>query len=126
MKIKADFVTNSSYTMYVISFDEKFLRKCFDQYFTLRTGEYFRLFDDKIKLIKYTQQKDVDWITEATKMPLKFWGMGKEEFKEAISILDEGKFAAYVVLERKDYERLEKAEDIIRENGGHIRLIGGD
>ena len=63
MKIKADFITNSSSTMYIIEFNKEFLRKNFEEFFTLRTGEYFRSFNDMSSLVKYTQDKDVDWIT---------------------------------------------------------------
>jgi hypothetical protein len=126
MKIKADFITNSSSTMYVIAVDKKFLRKNFEDYFTLRTGEYFNFFDDLTRLVRYTQQKDVDWITEATKMPIDFWGMSEDEFKECQEILDEGKFVVHLQVDRNDYDRTERIEDIIRENGGEIRLIGSD
>ena len=126
MKIKADFVTNSSSTMYVIAFNEKYLRKDLEEHFTLSTGEYFNLFDNLLKLVKYTQQKDVDWITEATKMPIEFWGMSKDEFEECQEILDEGKFAVHLQVDRNNYERTERIEDIILENGGEIRLIGSD
>jgi hypothetical protein len=126
MKIKADFVTNSSTTMYIIAFNEKYIRKNFEEHFTLKTGEYFNSFDNILKLIKYTQQRDVDWITEATKMPIEFWSMSKDEFKECEEILDEGKFAVHLQIDRNYYERTERIEDIIRENGGEIRLIGSD
>jgi hypothetical protein len=126
MKIKADFITNSSTTMYVIEFSKEYLRKHFEQHFTLRTGERLRLFKDKRSLIKYTQDDDVDWITEVTKQPLMYWGMPRDEFEESIQILDEGKYVVYVEMDRNDSERTDRAEDVLRENGGIIRMIGGD
>lgn len=126
MKIKADFVTNSSSTMYVIEFSKHYLRKDFEQFFTLRTGEYLRLFKDKQTLIKYTQDQDVDWITEVTKKPLNYWGMGRDEFDEAMQILDEGSLVVYLEMDRNDSDRTDRAEDIIRDNGGVIRLTGSD
>jgi len=126
MKIKADFVTNSSSTMYVIEFNKEFLRKDFEKYMQLRTGEYFNFFRDKFKLIKYTQQEDVDWITEATKAPLKYWGMSRDEFNIAIKIFDDGNFPVYAQIDRNYVDRREKAEFIIMENGGTIRYTGSD
>ncbi len=126
MKIKADFITNSSSTMYIIEFNKEFLRKNFEEFFTLRTGEYFRSFNDMSSLVKYTQDKDVDWITEVTKHPIEYWGMGEDEFKEATRIIEEGNHAVYLVADRNDYDRTERMENIILENGGLIRLVGSD
>ena len=126
MKIKADFITNSSSTMYVIEFDREFLRKDFEIYMQLRTGEYFNFFNDKMKLVKFTQQEDVDWITEATKLPLKYWGMSDEEFDLCIKIFDEGNFPVYAQIDRNYDERRVEAERIIMNSGGIIRYTGRD
>ena len=126
MKIKADFVTNSSSTMYVIEFDKVFLRKDFEEFLQLRTGEYFKFFNEKIKLITFTQQEDVDWITEATKTPYQFRGMDKSEFDEAISILDKGKFVVYMQFDRNYGDRRDEIDFILIDNGGIIRHTASD
>lgn len=126
MKIKADFVTNSSSTTYVIEFKQEYRRKDFEEHFTLRTGEYFRLFKDKTSLIKFAQDQDVDWITEVTKKPLMYWGMGQDEFDEAIKILDHDSLVAYLELDRNNHDRTDRAERIIMKNGGLIRHRGND
>ena len=126
MKIKADFITNSSSTMYIIEFREKFLRKNLEKHVRLRTGEYFKTFTDKMKLIKYTQQEDVDWITKATQRPFKYWGLDKGEFDAAMTILESGNYAVYLRLDRNTYERRDDIEVIIIDNGGIIRHTGSD
>ncbi len=126
MKIKADFVTNSSSTTYVIDFKQEYRRKDFEKHFTLRSGECFRLFKNKISLIKFTQDSDVDWITEVTKKPLMYWGMGQDEFDEAIKILEYDSLVAYLAMDRNNRDRVDRAERIIMENGGLIKYRGSD
>lgn len=126
MKIKADFITNSSSTMYIVEFREKFLRKNLEKFIRFRTGEYFKLFKDKIKLIKYTQQEDVDWITKATQRPFRYWGLDKEEFNASMKILEAGHYVVYIQLDRNYQERRQLLEGILINNGGMIRHTGSD
>ena len=70
MKIKADFITNSSSTMFVIEIGNKFLRKDLEEHIRLFVGEYCRFFDDRSDLIAYVQHHPTDWVTAATGVPI--------------------------------------------------------
>lgn len=121
MKIKADFITNSSSTMFVIEIDNKFLRKDLENHGRLFVGEYCRFFDNRSDLIAYVQHQETDWVTAATGVPIEKWNMGTCCFDAACEILKGEKFVIYLVLERNYPERAEKILRIIKDNGGIIR-----
>ena len=111
MKVKLDFVTNSSSCCYLIASDVRLFKKDL-----LKMGirdssiNHFKCIGDKEKLISFTEGlgQKCDWVKKATG-PKQFWGMRKEWYEKAKDIIEDGGYIVTIDIER-NYDDVEQFE----------------
>jgi len=120
MKIKTDFVTNSSTVVYIISspkeIDKDILHitpgHALEEYITLKTIE---------ELTEYTQSEKCDWITKITG-PYRFWQMNRERYQICKEIIVSGNIAIHMDINNNYTEEMSRVENIFVDRGATILI----
>jgi hypothetical protein len=98
MKIKLDFVTNSSSCCYVISSPKPMKTSDF---VSISGGSFneFQSLSTIEELIKYTDSEPCDWVKKATG-PRRFWGCQPREYEKYKAIIESGNSVIIAHVER--------------------------
>lgn len=112
MRIKYDFVTNSSSCCFLLSFHERLTQKrLIEEGMNKSDINAFKCMNNSESLIEYTESQPCDWVTKVTG-PKRFWGMTRDWYEKSKNIIEAGDFVIVVDVER-NYEGVETFERII-------------
>lgn len=126
MRVKLDFVTNSSSATFVFESSKKLLRKDIEKHMRFYYAESFRCFNSRKSIVKFTEAGYSDWVSKARGEPSQFWRMGPSEYEAACEALRKNNYCIYASIDRNDLDRVEKFLDLVEDTGARNIMRGGD
>jgi len=120
MKIKTDFVTNSSTIVYFISCPKE-IDKDILHVNPSHALEEYTVFKTMEELIEYTQSEKCDWITKVTG-PYRFWQMSQEYYQRCKEIILSGNIVIHMDINNNYTDEMRRIEDIFTDRGATIDI----
>ncbi len=122
MKVKWDFVTNSSSCCFLLSSEVEIRESDIIDLGTRPNAiNAFHCLSSIETLISYTEgdeNKPCDWVMKA-RGPVKYWGMQRQWYEKARQLIEEGNHIICVDIER-NYDDVDNFEEALVKLGMHI------
>ena len=116
MKIKTDFVTNSSSINFIFSCPVRITEGELG-ISPAHAVEKFECLDTIENLISYAQDDPCDWITKITG-PRRFWQLGERWYGICKDIINGGNYAIRVKMNNNYWDETERMKNYIEGHGG--------